>query len=118
MKTLAVSFLCAVLLMATASAADGKPRYVPPEGFAGHKWGDLRSTFERLPEKPIGVGAGWMRSIEKQQDFTCVPLGAPGATMNGAVDSCDFQATLLRLRKTFEGGGTYVLSEYTIEGQG
>jgi len=38
--------------------------------------------------------------------------------MSGAVEGCDFQATLLRLRKTFEGGGTYVLSEYAIEGQG
>jgi hypothetical protein len=119
MKSLALPFICLVLLAATASAADGKRiRYVPPEGFAGHKWGDLRSTFDRLPEKPIGVGAGWMRSIEKQTDFTCVPISAPGATMSGAVDSCDFQATLLRLRKTFEGGGTYVLSEYAIEGQG
>jgi hypothetical protein len=119
MKSVASFFLCLVSLVAAASAADGKRvRYVPPQGFAGHKWGDLRSNFDRLPEQPIGVGAGWMRSIEKQTDFTCVPIGAPGPTMNGAVDSCDFRATLQRLRKTFEGGGTYVLSEYSIEGQG
>jgi hypothetical protein len=38
--------------------------------------------------------------------------------MSGAVGGCDFQATLLRYRKTFAGGGTYVMSEYSIEGQG
>ena len=38
--------------------------------------------------------------------------------MSGAPGGCDFQATLLRYRKTFEGGGTYVLSEYSIDGQG
>jgi hypothetical protein len=119
MKSIVLPLLCFVTFVAAAPAAETKHvRYVAPEGFAGHTWGDLRSTFDRLPEKPIGVGAGWMRSIEKQQDFTCVPLSAPGPTMSGAVDACDFQATLLRLRKTFEGGGTYVLSEYTIEGQG
>ena len=38
--------------------------------------------------------------------------------MSGAPGGCDFQATLLRIRKTLEGGGTYVLSEYSIDGQG
>src|SRR3954453_11764773 len=104
MKSIAVSFVCLMLLAANAPAADSKRvRYVAPEGFAGHQWGDLRSSFDRLPDKPIGVGAGWMRSIEKQNDFTCVPIAAPGPTMSGAVEGCDFQATLLRLRKTFEG---------------
>jgi hypothetical protein len=103
-----------------AAAAD-KPRnvkYVPPEGFAGHKWGDLRSTFDRLPSEPIGVGAAWMRALEKQNDFTCVPVATPGPQISGAVGGCDFQATLLRLRTNFEGGGYYVLSDYTIDGQG
>jgi hypothetical protein len=115
-----IPFICLVLLAVAAHAADGKRvKYVPPEGFAGHKWGDLRSSFDRLPETPIGVGAGWMRSIEKQTaDGACVPVGPPGPTMSGAIGGCDFGATLLRLRKTFEGGGTYVLSEYAIEGQG
>jgi hypothetical protein len=45
-------------------------------------------------------------------------MAAPGPRMSGAAGGCDFQATLLRYRKTFEGGGTYVLSEYSIEGQG
>ena len=59
-----------------------------------------------------------MRALEKQTDFTCVPASSPGPQMNGAVEGCDFQATLLRLRKDFEGGGFYVLSEYAIDGQG
>ena len=119
MKSIAIALLAA-LLCAGASAGD-KPkrvRYVAPEGFAGHKWGDLRTSFDRLPEKPFGVGAAWMRSIEKTQGYTCVPVYNPGTQISGAVEGCDFQETLARLRKTFEGGGTYVLSEYTIEGQG
>ena len=66
----------------------------------------------------MGVGAAWMRPVEKQTDVTCVPVPPLGPTMSGAVGGCDFQATLLRYRKTFEGGGTYVLSEYSIDGQG
>jgi hypothetical protein len=115
-----VTVLTTALLFAGAAYGDEAPkhvRYVPPEGFAGHKWGDLRTAFDRLPDRPIGVGAGWMRSIEKQEDFTCVPDMRTGQ-ITGAVGGCDFQATLLRLRKTFEGGGTYVLSEFEIEGQG
>ena len=59
-----------------------------------------------------------MSPVEKETDFTCVPIATPGPTMAGAVGGCDFQATLLRLRKKFEGGGFYVLSEYTIDGPG
>jgi hypothetical protein len=122
-RSVYLNLIAGILLagaMSTVYAGDlpKKVKYVAPDGFAGHKWGDLRSTFDRLPEKPIGVGAGYMLSREKQADFTCVPIGAPGPTMSGAVEGCDFQATLLRLRKTFEGGGTYVLSEFTIEDQG
>lgn len=118
--TKTIASLIGLLLFAVAvAAAEGKRvKYVPPEGFAGHKWGDLRTTFDRLPEKPIGVGAAWMRSIEKTEGFSCVPVYNPGTQISGAIEGCDFQATLLRLRKTFEGGGTYVLSEYTIGEQG
>ena len=111
--------MCAVL-PATAETAEKpkKVKYVAPEGFAGHKWGDLRSSFDRLPVEPIGVGAAWMRALQRTQDYACVPIGSPGPTMSGAVEGCDFQATLLRLRQSFEGGGVYVLSEYAIEGPG
>jgi hypothetical protein len=93
-------------------------KFVAPDGFGRHKWGDLRSSFERLPETPVGVGAAWMQPKEKRTDITCVPVYNPGPQISGAVGGCDFYATLLRYRKTYEGGGTYVMSEYSIEGQG
>jgi hypothetical protein len=119
---LVVGALCAaalaVSLSASAAEKPKKVKYVAPTGFAEHKWGDLQSTFERLPQEPIGVGAGWMRPVEKEVTFDCVPMPAPGPRMGGAPDGCDFAATLLTLRKKFEGGGFYVLSEYSIPEQG
>jgi hypothetical protein len=121
---LRLSCLLAGLGIATlpvAAAEKTSPKkihYVAPDGFGGHKWGDLRTSFERLPEEPVGVGAAWMRPVEKRTEITCVPVPPLGRTISGAIDGCDFQATLLRLRKIFEGGGTYVLSEYSIDGQG
>jgi hypothetical protein len=110
-------------LIAPAAFSADKPKnvkYVAPEGFGGHLWGELRTSpgFERLPAEPVGVGAAWMNPVEKESSFTCVPVSAPGPQISGAIGGCDFQATLLRIRKTFEGGGFYVLSEYSIEGQG
>jgi hypothetical protein len=114
-----VAALITLAGFATASAADKPKRvkYVAPEGFADHQWDDLRSTFSRLPDKPIGVGAAFMLTLQKQTDFTCVPVVTTGP-VTGAVEGCDFYATLQRLRTNFQGGGVYVLSEYTIEGQG
>jgi hypothetical protein len=91
-------------------------KYVPPTGFGGHVWGEPRKNFDRLPEVPVGVGAAWMRAIQKQTDFQCVP----NVQMNqaGATDLCNFQDTLLRLRTQFDGGGVYVLSEFSIADQG
>lgn len=121
-RLLSAILACALAMFAgqPAPAADkpNKVKFVPPEGFAGHKWGELRTGFDRLPTEPVGVGAAWMKPLEKDSGFTCVPISAPGATMSGAVGGCDFQATLLRLRKTFEGGGYYVLSEFSIPEQG
>jgi hypothetical protein len=118
--TFNVSFLAllALCLLAAPAGAAGKPKsvkYVPPEGFAGRTWGETRSSFDRLPQEPIGVGAAYILAQEKQQFFTCVPGKMSQA---GASEGCDFQATLLRLRKDFEGGGFYVLSEYAIPDQG
>lgn len=110
-----------ISVLPAAALEDGSPKkikYIAPEGFGGHKWGDLRTSFERLPENPVGVGAAWMQPKEKQTSVTCVPIPPIGPQMSGAPEGCDFQATLLRYRKTFEGGGTYILSEYSIEGQG
>jgi hypothetical protein len=115
----------ALLLMVIAVAAAGadqpkKIKYVAPDGFGGHQWGELLTApgFKQVPLKPVGIGAAWMRPVEKETNFTCVPVGGLGSQMGGAVGGCDFQATLLTLRRTFEGGGFYVLSEYTIEDQG
>jgi hypothetical protein len=114
LTTIALSF---ALLMTAEGAGPKKVKYVPPDGFAGHKWGELRSGFDRLPAEPIGVGAAWMRPLEKENTFTCVPSSQPNPG-GGVTDGCDFQATLLRLRKSFEGGGYYVLSEFSIDEQG
>ena len=115
---LACGFALVSIQPAPAADKPNKVKYVAPEGFAGHKWGELRTGFDRLPTEPVGVGAAWMKPLEKDAGFTCVPVASPGATMNGAVGGCDFQATLLRLRKSFEGGGYYVLSEFSIPEQG
>jgi hypothetical protein len=115
-----IALLALHLLSGPAGASDRPKRvkYVAPEGFAGKVWGDLRSSFDRLPQEPIGVGAAYILAQEKQSAFTCVPGRPSGPTMSGAIEGCDFQATLLRLRKEYEGGGFYVLSEYTIPDQG
>jgi hypothetical protein len=42
----------------------------------------------------------------------------PGPIINGAVPACDYDKTLLTLHREYDGGGFYVLSEYSIEGQG
>jgi hypothetical protein len=112
--------ICLLLVVTAAQASESGKRvkYQPPEGFAGHKWGDLRGSFERLPEAPVGVAAAWMRTQQKQNGFHCVPNVRIGATQAGAQDMCNFEETLLRLRSEFQGGGTYVLSEFAIDGQG
>ncbi len=112
--------LASLLLVASLStaAAEKKVKYVPPSGFDGRTWGELRGTFDRLPAEPIGVGAGFIVPVQKQSAFTCVPGRPGGGPMSGAVDGCDFHATLQRIYRDYEGGGFYVLSEYLIPGQG
>ncbi len=116
-----VSLLLWAALAAAASAAGPAPakiKYIPPEGFGSYKWGDLRTSFERLPDTPMGVGAAWLRPTEKAVSFTCNPSVLLGPTSNGALGGCDFQQALDTMRKEYEAGGFYVLSEYSIEGQG
>ena len=119
-SVLLVGLLVVLMGAALPAPAAGRKqvKFVPPAGFAGHQWGELREKFARLPAEPIGVAAAWIRPVEKEAAWTCVPPPPIGATMNGAVEGCDFAATLLRIRKSFEGGGFYVLSEYTIPDQG
>lgn len=114
---LALHCAFAVAATGTEETKREKVKYQAPEGFFGHKWGDLRTSFDRLPEQPVGVGAAWMRPKETQTDFDCIPVSA-GSQISGAIGGCDFYATLLRIRRNFQGGGTYVMSEYSIDGQG
>ena len=113
-----IVLLSLVPIAASAAEKAKRVKYVAPEGFAGRTWGELRRTFDRLPVEPLGVGAAYILPKEKQGTFNCVPGRPSGGTMSGAVDGCDFQATLLRIRKEYEGGGFYVLSEYAIPDQG
>ena len=115
---LSLGVFAAMLLITSPAPAAKKVKYVPPEGFAGHVWGELRTSFTRLPNEPIGVGAAWMNPVEKETSFTCIPKMPTDPTMGGAVEGCDFQAMLARLQKKVEGGGFYVLSEFIIEDQG
>lgn len=91
-----------------------KGKYVPPVGFAGHQWGELRSTFSRLPTEPLGVGAAFGRPVEKSLNYMCRDV----ASTDTAAGGCDFYTMIMTFSRTYEGGGFYVLSEYTIEDQG
>jgi hypothetical protein len=111
--------LLAVALTAHAGDKPKRVKYVAPDGFNGHLWGELLTgpSFAPVPLKAIGVGAAWMRPLQKQIDFTCVPMGGIASQMGGATGGCDLQSTLNSIRRTFEGGGFYVLTEYTVEDQ-
>lgn len=85
-------------------------RYHPPDGFAGHPWGQLRVTFARLPEQPQMVRAAWTSGMARQPELFC---------MGGAVGMvCSLDSVLNSLVTRVEGGGFHVLSEYKIEEQG
>jgi hypothetical protein len=108
-RSLALVITLLSVTAAQAGDARKKVKFVPPPGFAGHTWGELRTTFTRLPIEPVGVGAAWIRPVEKDFHYQCIVTAGGG---------CDFYATLNSLHRSFEGGGMYVLSEYTIEDQG
>jgi hypothetical protein len=113
--------LCATWMaisMAHAAERHSDVKYSPPEGFAGHRWGAMRFIFERLPEQPLAVSAGWIHPQEKSVSFTCRPMPYRGPIMNGPVPACEYDATRNTLHRSHHGGGFYVLSEYTIDGQG
>ena len=106
----------APLAMAAEKYSDVK--YLPPDGFAGYQWGQLRLAFERLPSEPLGVGAGWIHPQEKSVGFTCRPMPYMGPRMDNTIAACAYDATLNTMHRTTQGGGFYVLSEYAIDGQG
>src|SRR4051812_24638287 len=113
------TLLVAAALTAHAGDKPDKVKYIAPDGFNGHRWGELLTapSFAQPPLKPIGLGAAWMRPVQKDLNFTCVPTGGIDSQLSGATGGCDLQSTLQTLRQKFEGGGFYVLSEYTIEDQ-
>jgi hypothetical protein len=114
LRRIAPLLLAACCALAAAADKPAKIRYVPPDGFGVHKWGELRSSFERLPAQPLGVGAAFTRPVEKDMHFVCKPV----ASADSAAGGCDFYSMIMTMSKTYEGGGFYVLSEYSIEGQG
>ena len=85
-------------------------RYHPPEGFAGHRWGETRGMFERLPEQPLSVRAAWTRGMERQPEIWC--------TEGGMGTSCTINYIVNAMATRREGGGFHVLSEYKIPTQG
>jgi hypothetical protein len=93
------------LSLAAGAAGPKRIKYSPPTGFGGHKWGDTRASFERLPKQPFNTGAAWIMPVIDDFWLTC------GINC----DSNSFQASYMERR---EGGGFYVLSEYQVDGQG
>jgi hypothetical protein len=85
-------------------------RYHPPDGFAGHDWGETRAKFERLPEQPLAVRAAWSRGMLRQPEIWC--------TEGGIGTSCNISYIMNAMALPYEGGGFHVLSEYKIPTQG
>lgn len=101
-----------------AAAGPNDVKYVPPEGFGEHKWGELRSSFTRLPPEPIGVGAAYILSQKRADIYTCGAGRYIGPEMHGPYESCNWQSTMDRIGASYHGGGFYILSEYSIPEQG
>ena len=103
------------------TGASAAPAPSPPAG-GPRKRGGLRDRLFPFAVAAffaaLGVGAAWIRPQEKEVSYTCQVPGWIGPRMNGPVPTCVYTSTLTTLRRAFEGGGFYVLSEYTIDGQG
>jgi len=85
-------------------------RYEPPEGFAGHAWGDLRSRFDKLPQEPAAIRGAWTRGFLKPLEVICTGTGIERCTIENFA-----RAQRQQMR---EGDGFHLLSEYIIESQG
>lgn len=85
-------------------------RYTPPDGFAGHAWGELRKTFEKLPAEAAAVRGAWTRGFLLPLEMVCTGKSVERCTVE------DFaRAERTRMR---DGDGFHLLSEYLVEGQG
>lgn len=103
-KPVITACVAAFALLPIADAAK-RVRYEPPAGFAGHTWGQPRSAFSRLPEKPFRTGAAWIMPVVTDIRMSC----------GFHCDDGSFERYYMERR---EGGGFYVLSEYAVDGQG
>jgi hypothetical protein len=84
--------------------------YTPPDGFAGHAWGDLRTSFDKLPQEPAAVRGAWTRGFLAPLELVCTGKSVEQCTVT------DFlRAERSRMR---DGDGFHLLSEYLIESQG
>jgi hypothetical protein len=99
------------LAPANVPVLDSPPKhYTPPSGFAGHAWGDLRMTFDKLPEEPAAVRGAWTRGFLRPIEVICSGRGIERCTIE------DFaRAQSQRMR---DGDGFHLLSEYLVESQG
>lgn len=114
----ALAMLASLASLARGAEGPSRVKYVPPEGFADHKWGETRVSFTRLPPQPIGVAAAYILSQEKADIVSCGAGAYLGPRMNGAYESCNWQKTMDRIGNSYQGGGFYILSEYAIPDQG
>lgn len=95
------------LAATNAPALPSAPRhYVPPAGFADHRWGEPRSTFASLPAEPEVVLVTWTRGMQRPFEDTC----SGRCTVN--------EYLRLPMPRLYDGDGFHVLSEYMIESQG
>jgi hypothetical protein len=105
-QALVAAVLVTVLAFSAGDAAASKRvRYEPPPGFAGYTWGQPRTAFARLPAQPFNTGAAWIMPVVTDFYLTC----------GFHCDADSYQRSYMERR---EGGGFYVLSEYTVDGQG
>ena len=117
-RTLVLSFAALFAGAAFAQERDDFVKFVAPEGFGGHAWGETRASFDRLPSQPVGVGAAWMRIQEKQAAYSCQLNNWLPKYIEQWIPQCKPQETMRHPNFEFKAGGSYVVSEYAIDGQG
>ena len=110
------SGLVCLLMVAVAARASEAPgdevKFIAPEGFAGHAWGEVRAAFHRLPAEPVSVGAAWMRIQEKQTGYSCQLTTWIPKYIESWIPQCKYAETLRHPTSELKAGGTYVVSEY------
>jgi hypothetical protein len=85
-------------------------RYTPPDGFAGHAWGDLRSSFDKLPAEPAAIRGAWTSGFLRPLEIECTGRSVERCTVEDFARAQRFQMR--------DGDGFHLLSEYMVESQG